>query len=84
MKNVGKGLLSGCKCRVKNLLRIREQFNRRFLRNPTTTVESRTDLKILLESIQELTRGHNIIADGWAGASNPHSHPKPHSMHKHS
>ena len=22
-----------------------------------------------------MTRGHNIVADGWAGASNPHSHP---------
>ena len=30
-----------------------------------------------------MTRGHNIVADGWAGASNPHPHPKPHSIHKH-
>ena len=22
-----------------------------------------------------MTRGHNIVADGWAGASNPHPHP---------
>ena len=22
-----------------------------------------------------MSRGHNIIADGWAGASNPHPHP---------
>ena len=24
-----------------------------------------------------MTRGHNIVADGWAGASNPHPHPNP-------
>ena len=25
-------------------------------------------------------RGHNIVADGWAGASNPHTHhPPPHT-----
>ena len=27
--------------------------------------------------------GHNIVADGWAGASNPHQHPKPHPADKH-
>ena len=31
---------------------------------------------------KEVTRGHNIVADGWAGASNTHPHPKPHSIHK--
>ena len=24
-----------------------------------------------------VTRGHNIVADGWAGASNPHPQPNP-------
>ena len=24
-----------------------------------------------------MTRGHNIVADGWAGAANPHPHPMP-------
>ena len=24
-----------------------------------------------------MTRGHNIVADGWAGASNPQLHPMP-------
>ena len=24
-----------------------------------------------------MTRGHNIVADGWAGAANPHRHPTP-------
>ena len=24
-----------------------------------------------------MTRGHNIVADGWAGAANPHPHPTP-------
>ena len=27
---------------------------------------------------KQVTRGHNIVADGWAGASNPHPHPNPH------
>ena len=34
------------------------------------------------EEIEEqVTRGHNIVADGWAGASNPHPHPNPHPTH---
>ena len=33
--------------------------------------------------IQQVTRGHNIVADGWAGASNPHPHPNPHPTLKH-
>ena len=28
-------------------------------------------------TIIQVTRGHNNIADGLAGASNPHPHPKP-------
>ena len=30
-------------------------------------------------SLKQVTRGHNIVADGWAGASNPHpfSNPNP-------
>ena len=32
---------------------------------------------------KQVTRGQNIITDGWAGASNLHPHPKPHSIHKH-
>ena len=27
--------------------------------------------------LTNVTRGHNIVADGWAGASNPHQHPNP-------
>ena len=27
---------------------------------------------------KQVTRGHNIVADGWAGASIPHPHPNPH------
>ena len=26
---------------------------------------------------KQVTRGHNIVAEGWAGASNPHLHPMP-------
>ena len=32
---------------------------------------------------EQVTRGHNIVAAGWAGASNPHPHHKPHSIHGH-
>ena len=27
--------------------------------------------------LEQVTRGHNIVADRWAGAANPHSHPSP-------
>ena len=27
---------------------------------------------------KQVTRGHNIVADGWAGAANPHPLPTPH------
>ena len=34
-----------------------------------------------------MTRGHNIVADEWAGAADPHLHPTPHptplSTHAH-
>ena len=30
---------------------------------------------------QQVMRGHNIISDGWAGASNPHPHPMPPQQH---
>ena len=36
---------------------------------------------------KQVTRGHNIVADGWAGASNPQPHPnhipKPPQTHSH-
>ena len=32
---------------------------------------------------EQVTRGHNIVADGWAGASNPPPHPKPPPTLKH-
>ena len=33
--------------------------------------------------IKQVTWGHNIVADGWAGASNPHPHPEcPPLIHK--
>ena len=35
-------------------------------------------------AIKQVTRGHNIVADRWAGASNPHPHPNAHpDTHKH-
>ena len=33
--------------------------------------------------MKQVTRGHNIVADGWAGASNPHPHPDPPPTLKH-
>ena len=27
------------------------------------------------KNMRKVTRGHNIVADRWAGASNPHPHP---------
>ena len=32
---------------------------------------------------EQVTRGHNIVADRWAGASNPNPHPNPHPTLKH-
>ena len=29
----------------------------------------------MADKTKQVTRGHNIIADGWAEASNPHPHP---------
>ena len=33
---------------------------------------------------KQVTRGHHIVADGWAGAANPHPHPTPFPTQKHS
>ena len=35
-----------------------------------------------LYAIEQVTRGYNIVADGWAGASNahPHTNPNPHTL----
>ena len=33
---------------------------------------------------KRVTRGHNIVVDGWAGASDPGPHPNSHLTHKHS
>ena len=45
-------------------------------------------INVLYESYRierkQVTRGHNIVADGWAGASNPHFDPThPPTAHKH-
>ena len=46
------------------------------------------DEKIKLKKVQvneekQVTRGHNIVADGWAGAFNPHPRPNPTPSLKH-
>ena len=33
--------------------------------------------------VKKVTRGRSIVADGWAGASNPHPHPNPPTILKH-
>ena len=35
----------------------------------------------LSHSNEQVTRGHDIIEEGWAGASNPHPHPNPLTPH---
>ena len=32
----------------------------------------------------QVTRGHNIVTGGWAGAPNPHVHPNPTPKYKYS
>ena len=37
-----------------------------------------------LNTTEQVTRGHNIVVDGWAGAANPHQHPsQPPFQHRH-
>ena len=36
------------------------------------SVKMASDMEQML--CQQITRGYNIVADGWAGASNPHTH----------
>ena len=33
---------------------------------------------------KQVTRGHNIVADGWAGANNPHAYSLPPHAHSYS
>ena len=45
------------------------------------TSSKREFLVILAGFVQQVTRGHkthNIVADGWTGAANPHPHPTLH------
>ena len=37
----------------------------------------KTELRQKDRRRKQVTRGHNIVADGWAGASNPLATPKP-------
>ena len=42
------------------------------------------DAQIVMSQIKkQVTRGHNIIANGWAGADNPNPHPRPPHTHSH-
>ena len=47
--------------------------------NKISVVPDLTKMQCLEEKVtyKQVTRGHNIVADGWAGASNPHPHPMP-------
>ena len=33
------------------------------------------------ERKEQVTRGHNVVADGWAEAPKPYPHPNPHPPH---
>ena len=47
---------------------------------PTDMASSRVTcpwLKMAFLFKKQVTRGHNIVADGWAGAYKPHPHPNP-------
>ena len=39
--------------------------------------EQSCETVLITQSLDHLTRGHNIVADGWARASNPYLHPNP-------
>ena len=43
----------------------------------TPLIECNVIALMIVISEEQVTRGHNIVADGWAGASNPHPHPDP-------
>ena len=55
----------------------------RWKRAQQSMPEVRDKQMSMLKDLFESTKSYNIVADGWAGASNPHPHPKPHSIHKH-
>ena len=55
----------------------RKKIRKRILANKTSFLNEAN--KIL--GMKQVTRGHNIVADGWAGACNPHPHPRPPHSH---
>ena len=46
-------------------------------------IKGRTKGKRREKKNEQVTRGHNIVADGWAGASNPYRHRNPPPTLKH-
>ena len=52
---------------------------------PISWMERQTDQLIdgqtyprVVCKLKQVTRGHNIVTDGWAGAATSHPHPTPH------
>ena len=51
--------------------------------NFTEQLNDHYNLCLFLLHSKQVTRGHNIVADGWAGASKPYSHSNPPPTLKH-
>ena len=63
----------------------RRRERKKKIRNPKGSlafarVQENQEKGLVLGSHQ-VTRDYNIVADGWAGASNPHPHPMPPPTH---
>jgi len=66
---------------IKRLLSNRKEKLRKKWNCHRIQEENQAEREIEIESEkkekEQVTRGHNIVADGWAGASNPQPHPNP-------
>ena len=54
-----------------------------WINDPLYSTQRRPSWRVLAFKMKRVTRGHNIVADGWARASNPHPHPNPAHTLKH-
>ena len=56
-----------------------KQFQKRLNKRQNTSVfkQGQKGKKYVVQ-LKQVTRGHNIVADGWAEAANPYPHPTPH------
>ena len=56
-----------------------KQFQKRLNKRQNTSVfkQGQKGKKYVVQ-LKQVTRGHNIVADGWAEAANPDTRPTPH------